>query len=94
MKQTILLIALGAVFALPPAFAAEPTLASVVTAAKRPQAVDTALASVTVFTREDIERIQAQDSVTLLRHFAGVVALEVKLAFFYVAPTQITYSCL
>ena len=71
MKQTILLIALGAVFALP-AFAAEPTLASVVTAAKRPQAVDTALASVTVFSREDIERIQAQDTVTLLRHFAGV----------------------
>ena len=72
MKQSFLFIALAAVFALPTAFAGEPTLAKVVTAAKRPQAVDTALASVTVFTREDIERIQAQDSVTLLRHFAGV----------------------
>ena len=72
MKQSFLFIAFGAIFALPPAFAGEPTLAQVVTAAKRPQAVDTALASVTVFTRADIERIQAQDSVTVLRHFAGV----------------------
>jgi vitamin B12 transporter len=72
MKQTLLLIALGSVLALRPTFAAEPTLASVVTAAKRPQAVDTALASVTVLTRADIERIQAQDTVSLLRHFAGV----------------------
>ena len=76
MKQTLLLTALGSVLASvlahAPAFAAEPTLASVVTAAKRPQAVDTALASVSVLTRADIERIQAQDTVTLLRHFAGV----------------------
>ena len=72
MQKTLLLIALGSVLAHSLAFAAEPTLASVVTAAKRPQAVDTALASVSVLTRADIERIQAQDTVTLLRHFAGV----------------------
>jgi len=72
MQKTLLFIALGTVLALPPAIASEPTLPSVVTAAKRPQAVDTALASVSVLTREDIERIQAQDTVTLLRHFAAV----------------------
>ena len=73
MQQTLLLIALSSAFAFThAALAAEATLATVVTAAKRPQLVDTALASVTVFTREDIERIQAQDAVTLLRHFAGV----------------------
>ena len=73
MKQTILLIALsGALAFTHAALAAESTLAMVVTAAKRPQLADTALASVTVFTLADIERIQAQDTVTLLRHFAGV----------------------
>jgi vitamin B12 transporter len=74
MQRTLLLIAIS--FALtginPRANANEQTLATVTTAAKRPQLIDTALASVSVLTRDDIERTQAHDTVTLLRHFAGV----------------------
>ena len=76
MHQTLLLLAIGSALVSVSAFAEqparEPTLASVVTAAKRLQVADTALASVSVMTREDIERTQAQDTVTLLRHFASV----------------------
>jgi vitamin B12 transporter len=56
-----------------PAAAAPPLQPEVtVTATRRSQTVDDALASVTVITREDIERSLAPDLPTLLRGVAGV----------------------
>jgi vitamin B12 transporter len=72
MKTYLTLLSLALCGAMVATAQAEPTLPVVTTAAKRPQAIDTALASVSVLTRADIERLQLQDSVTLLRQFAGV----------------------
>jgi vitamin B12 transporter len=49
-----------------------PELSPITTVAKREQNVYVAPASVQVITRADIERLQAVDSVSLLRHVAGV----------------------
>jgi vitamin B12 transporter len=48
------------------------TLDTITTAARRVQPVDLALASVTVLERADIEALQIQDALSLLRHVAGL----------------------
>jgi vitamin B12 transporter len=54
------------------AFAAEPLPDVVVTATRTAQSADATLASVTVITREDIERRQAQSLADVLRGTAGL----------------------
>ncbi len=48
------------------------TLDTITTAARRAQPIELALASVTVLERADIEALQVQDALSLLRHVAGV----------------------
>ncbi len=54
------------------AYAADPLAIVIVTATRTAQSADAALASVTVITRKDIERLQAQSLPELLRGAAGL----------------------
>jgi vitamin B12 transporter len=50
----------------------DPSLPEITSVARRPQLLDEAKASVTLITRADIEAMQAQDAVQLLRQVAGI----------------------
>ena len=72
MKTLLSLAALAALSC--PAYADDATLQPevIVSATRVPETVDATLASVTVITREEIERAQAPDLLSLLRRVAGV----------------------
>ncbi len=75
MRHTTLALALGAVYSSSALAQAVPDFVGetvVVTPSRTSQTVDSALASVTVLTREDIERMQARSLVDVLQGLAGL----------------------
>ncbi len=71
-KQRPIFVAISIALVSQLAIAADPTMPEITSVARRAQTLDQVKASVTLITRADIQAMQVQDAVQLLRRVAGI----------------------